>query len=97
MEKATVEQIAKVEEGSGCETLNASPEAAEESSDAMVTDDMLLEEPCPSLPNAVKVFTATAGEVQDMDDPILEEGNDKQGRSYMACRPNSALQQLEAK
>ena len=45
------------------------------------TSGMELQGTCPTLPSAVKSFIGIAGELQQTDSPVLEDGNDNQGRN----------------
>ena len=58
-------------------------EPTEESSGTVQPDTsgMELQGTCPTLPSAVKSFIGIAGESQQTDSPVLEDGNDKRGRN----------------
>ena len=59
-------------------------EPTEEESSGTVQPDtsgMELQGACPPLPSAVKSFIGIAGESQQTDSPVLEDGNDKRGRN----------------
>ena len=82
MAKAAEQTAAQTD---GCGT-SCDKTAVEESSDtkesgAGTTSGMELEEACYLLPDAVQIFSAIAGELQERDSLVLEDGDDEQGRN----------------
>ena len=91
------EQAAEQTEGSGTSCDKTLEAAAEESSDtkesgAGTTSGMEPEEACYLLPDAVKIFSAIAGQLQERDGLVLEDGDDTPGRNRFKANCSAVLE-----
>ena len=89
------EQTAAQIDGSGTSCDKTLEAAAEESSDTKESGEGnsgMEPEEAYLLPDAVKIFSAIAGELQERDGLVLEDGDDRPGRNRFKANCSAVLE-----